>query len=469
MRRISIRWRIALWNTAAFAVVLLGFGLLVYSLLRQTHYAQVDRMLLARYREIADDDRLPGAPEERIQSWVRKLGQDADIAGVALDHQGRRIAQAEQLANSAEVTFPAEATETPQFENLSVAGWGQARRLAVRVPTPRGDFSLMLLAELTHVNEELDLVIKALLVTVPVTLLMAAGLAYLLAYKALAPVTQLRRQTDEITAERLDLRLAVPNPADELGHLALTINSMIARLERSFDEIRRFTADASHELRTPIAVIRSEAEMGLDAAEGHAEAGARFRSILEESNRLASATSQLLALSREDAGVDRTMRDIVWLRPLLDDAVESLQPLAKGKHQALTADIDCSAAVVADAERLRQVFHNLIDNAIKYTPPQGRITLTLRRRSSHAVVEVQDTGIGIPAEHLPYVFNRFYRVAKGALSEDTGAGLGLSIVHSVVTAHHGQVEVESRPGQGSTFRVTLPLAAGSQPECPASG
>jgi len=455
MKRVSIRWRMMIWNAAAFAAVLIAFGTLVYSLLRQTHYNQVDRVLAARYEELLEDDRLSASPEERFQYWVRKFGKHVEISGVVRDNNGATIAQAEQLRQFLPLDASQEPDQHPQFDSLTLPDKSHMRRLTVVVPTSAGDYTLMLLAELEHVDEELALVMNTLLVTIPVTLIVAAALAYFLACKALAPVEQLRQQAAEITAERLDRRLPVHNPSDELGMLAQTINSMIGRLEHSFDEVRRFTADASHELRTPIAVIRSEAELGVDAARDSEATQERFESILEECGRLTSVTSQLLTLSREDAGVVQPGRHLVPIAPLIDDTVESLRPLAITKQQEMAAEAGCEVEIVADPDRLQQVFHNLIDNAIKYAPEGSRIRVTLRRDGSNAIVTVEDNGPGIPPEHLSRVFDRFYRVNKN--SDPGGAGLGLSIVQSIVMSLGGRVEVESIAGKGSSFRVFLPL------------
>lgn len=458
MKTVSIRWRITLWNTAAFAVVLAGFGFLVYTLLKQTHYDQVDRGLRNRFQEIRGDQELAANPEQRFRYWVRKFGKHIEMSGEVWDKNGNVIAQAEQLAATPRLAVPSRVSSDPRFDSLALSGLGEVRRLTAEVPTDQGTFTLMLLAELEHVHEELDLVIQALLLTVPITLGIAAALAYWLAYKALAPVEELRRLTDDITAERLDRRLPIPNPGDELGHLAQTINSMIARLEHSFDEVRRFTGDASHELRTPIAVIRSEAEMGADSSRNLDEARHRFQSILEECSRLTSATSQLLTLSREDAGVNQAAREPVSLQPLIRESVESLEPLVSAKQQEIEAELNCEVLVLGDAVRLRQVFHNLIDNAIKYTPPAGKIRITLTRSDSDALITVSDNGIGIDAQHLPHVFDRFYRVNKNNTAEEGGAGLGLSIVQSIVTAFGGRVDLTSTLGEGSEFRVSLPVA-----------
>lgn len=457
MTRTTIRWRITLWNTAAFAIVLVGFGCLVYGLLREIHYDQIDRHLSSRYHEILKDKALATNPQRRFNVWVRRLGKHVEISGLVFDDQGRVVARAESLESDIPLKPSGKSVAELRFDSLWLPQLGHARRLTVAIPTDQGPHTLMLLAELEHLDEELKMVIKVLLITIPVTLGMAAALAYLLARKALAPVEQLRRLADEITAERLDRRLPIHNPADELGLLARTINSMIARLERSFDDVRRFTADASHELRTPIAVIRSEAEMGTDASHDLAEARTRFRSILEECGRLAAATNQLLTLSREDAGVDQVSREPISLKSALADAVESLRPLANSKGQELTATIEGDAVVLADPDRLRQVFHNLIENAIKYTPIGGRVTATLARDKGEAVVTIRDNGIGIAEENLPRVFDRFYRVDKSNSSDADGAGLGLSIVQSIASGLDGRVEVESRIEEGSEFRVYLPI------------
>jgi heavy metal sensor kinase len=288
----------------------------------------------------------------------------------------------------------------------------------------------------------------------------AVGGGYFLARRALAPVSLLRRRTDEITADRLDRRLPVPNPRDELGLLAGTINEMIARLERSFAEVRRFTADASHELRTPLAVIRSEAEIALGRNSVPPEQQARLGSILEECDRLARLTDQLLALAREDAGVSRQAHKRLDLAALAAGTAETMRPLAEAGGVRLHAGSTLPVWVEGDEARLRQVFFNLLDNAIKYTPGGGEVEVRVGAADGRAVATVRDTGEGIPAEHLPRVFDRFYRVDRARSRERGGTGLGLSIARSVVTAHGGSIELDSAPGRGTTARVLLPLEAG---------
>jgi len=243
--------------------------------------------------------------------------------------------------------------------------------------------------------------------------------------------------------------------------LGQTINAMIARLERSFVEIRRFTADASHELRTPISVIRTEAEVAMKNPPDAEQYQSLASSILEECDLLAKLTDQLLTLSREDAGVNALDSERLDLSHLIIEAAEVMRPLAEAKQQTLNVVAANGLWVIGDANRLRQVVYNLLENAIKYTPQGGRVTVEADRQDDAISVMVHDTGIGIGAEHLPHVFDRFYRVDKARSREEGGTGLGLSIVESIVAAHSGRVTITSTPGEGTTCTVTLPETGSS--------
>jgi heavy metal sensor kinase len=252
----------------------------------------------------------------------------------------------------------------------------------------------------------------------------------------------------------------VANAHDELGRLTQTVNAMIARLERSFTEIRRFTADASHELRTPLTVIRTEAEVALAKPLDPADYRNLLGSILEECDRLARLTDQLLTLAREDAGPARAPAEPLDLCAVVGGVVEDLRPLAEARGLQLRAEQNGPVLTHGDALRLRQVFLNVVDNAIKYTPPGGEVAVRIDRRDREAVVTVRDNGAGIPPEHLPRVFDRFYRVDKARSKAEGGTGLGLSITQSIVAAHGGRVELTSSPGQGTTCTVRLPVEPG---------
>jgi heavy metal sensor kinase len=286
--------------------------------------------------------------------------------------------------------------------------------------------------------------------------LLSAALAYWLARQALAPVDQLRRATEAVSADRLDQRLEIANVHDELGLLTRTINAMIGRLERSFAEVRRFTADASHELRTPLTALRTEVEVALGKSLSPAEHQQLLAGLLEELVRMSRLTDQLLTLSRRDAGVEQFNPVPLDLAGLAASVVEVMRPLAESRGLHLHFDERARVTVEGDEGRLRQVVVNVLDNALKYTPEGGRVAVRVDRHGRNAVLLVEDTGVGIAAEHLPHIFERFYRVDRARSRSEGGAGLGLSIARSIVAAHGGSIALTSVPGQGTVCTVTLP-------------
>lgn len=458
MSWLSIRWRLTLWNTAALAVLLIAIGSLVYALLRHAMYEQLDRVLQAQFQELEQDDRMVAEPEARLRHWIDEFYDHVGVYSVVYDAEGELLAHTEQLAAQSIPRLPADAGGLSEFasQEVPLIGW---QRIMTR-PFEAGGrrFLVMLMVPLDETNLELRQVATILWGVLPLSLLLAGAVGYLLARKALAPVEQIRRATEEITAERLDRRLDVPNPHDELGRLGQTINAMISGLERSFAEIRRFTADASHELRTPIAVIRTEAEVAMTKPPNAEEYRSLAGSILEECEHLTKLTDQLLTLSREDAGITLHESERLDLAALATDAANVMRPLAEAKRQRLSIAATDGARVAGEAARLRQVVYNLLDNAIKYTPEGGQIVVSLRKQDHQAVLQVSDTGIGIAPEHLPHVLERFYRVDKARSREEGGTGLGLSIVESITAAHGGRVQIASQPGAGTTCTVFLPLA-----------
>jgi two-component system heavy metal sensor histidine kinase CusS len=466
--RLSIRWRLTLWNALALAVGLLGFAVLVYGLLARALYQQTDRGLEAGWRLLAQDERLPEDPDGRLRHWVDEYAEHERLFCIVYGADGRVRLKTNELAAGSVPPAPRDGTDGPRFYDATVPPLGRQRVLEARLRLGDQENTVLLMTSLAEVERELGQLLAVLLLTVPVALAVSAGLGYLLARKALAPVEQLRRRTQEVTADRLDRRLPVANPADELGTLAGTINDMIGRLERSFAEVRRFTADASHELRTPLTAIRTETEVALGKPSVPAEQRQLLGSILEECDRLTRLTDQLLTLAREEAGAAAAAKE-VELAALVGGVVETLRPLAEAKGLRLHAADRGPVSVLGDGARLRQVFCNALDNAIKYTPQGGAIDVHTEARAPDAVVTIVDTGEGIAPEHLPRVFDRFYRVDKARARELGGTGLGLSIARSIVAAHGGHIELTSTPGQGTTCTVALPLARAARPSRPAHG
>jgi heavy metal sensor kinase len=450
---LSIRWRLTLWNTLALTAVLLGFSALVYGLLAHALYEQTDRQLLSEWQLLNGDERLRGRPTtERLRHWIDEFKEHQNSYCILYGADGRLVLRTAELAEDSVPPVPP-AADGLRYGSLDLPIIGHQRFLTGRLRLAEEEYTVLHLTPLQEVDHELREVFVVLVMAVPVALFFCGGCGYLLARKALRPMDQLHRLTEQITADRLDRRLPRADVNDELGRLTRTINAMIGRLQRSFEEIRRFTADASHELRTPLAAIRAETEVALGKPLTTAEHQELLGSILEECERLTRLTDQLLTLSRQDANTAGQPREPVDLAALIDKVVETMRPLAESKGLNLSNGDKGPVRVTGDEARLREVFYNLLDNAIKYTPEGGAIDVRLERQDGRAVVTVRDTGIGIPPEHLPRVFDRFYRVDKVRGRAEGGTGLGLSIAQSIVCAHGGRIELDSTPGQGTTCTV----------------
>ena len=323
----------------------------------------------------------------------------------------------------------------------------------------------------------------SMLFIAPFILLASLGGAYFIAGRALQPVDRLINEVEAITDGRsLHRRLAVEDTGDELSRLGATLNEMLSRLEASFGALRRFTADASHELKTPLTVLRADVERAMSPRYGETDQLVHLEEALQEITRMADLVDSLLTLARADEGRFDLHREPVDLAALAHEVHETA--LILGESAGLTVGMPLveEATVLGDRTRLRQLFMNLAINAIKYTPRGGRVDLTLSRRLDGVTFSVKDTGIGIAAADLPYIFDRFYRVdrvrsrrAPGAGAEERGGfGLGLAIAQYIAQAHGGTITVTSRLGRGSIFTVMLPLAedaaAARQPgETPEAG
>jgi heavy metal sensor kinase len=300
--------------------------------------------------------------------------------------------------------------------------------------------------------------VSVLVLGFPVALAVAGLGGYGVAVRALAPLETMARRAEKISAENLSDRLPVENPQDELGHLARVFNDALARLERSFEQLRRFTADASHELRTPLTAIRTVGEVGLQQDGDVWHYRDVIGSMLEEANGLTRLVDSLLTISRADSGHIQLNRTDFALLDAAREAAALMEVLAEEKAQRLTVEGDANLKICADRVIVRQAMVNIIDNAVKYSPRGGPISVRVGRHGNSAVVEVQDSGPGIPLEHREHVFERFYRVDKGRSRESGGAGLGLAIVKWAVEAHGGQVTLACGANGGCTFAMDFPMS-----------
>jgi heavy metal sensor kinase len=400
-----------------------------------------------------------GGDREAMLGWLdRRFGRHEGFDFQVTTPAGDRIFANLRLGDRRLPVPPLDATgDGALYETFTVPQAGRYRIVTRQAAGPEGKLVVQVARSLEAFDHELAELLMALLIAGPVAFVLTTGGGYFLARRALAPVERMTAAANEIDAAKFHQRLAVVNPDDELGKLAGTLNGMLDRLERSFDEMRRFTADASHELRTPLAVIRNEAEVALGQPLNDVEKQELLGNILEECQRLTWITDQLLILCRQDAGVSQLPRESVDFAELVKGVTDTMRPLAESKGQRLTTATNGAVVVQGDPVRLRHVIYNLVDNAIKYTPLRGSVNVSIAVRDSVARLVVADTGIGIPPEHLPHVFERFYRVDKARSRAEGGAGLGLSIVQSIVAAHGGSVEIASQPGSGTQCVVEIPV------------
>jgi heavy metal sensor kinase len=381
---------------------------------------------------------------------------------------GKRV-YADTMGNSEIFRTPPEPVDDPAsfvFTSMTAADGQRLRLISGSVHVGGMPLLIRVASSEEHLWHEMREYIGVLLLGFPIVLLLAAMGGYGLARRALSPIDRMTRQAQTISAERLDERLLVDNPDDELGHLARVLNAMLDRIHRAFEQLRRFTADASHELRTPLTALRSVGEVGLQPGQDPAAYREVIGSMLEEVDRLTHLIDCLLLLSRADTGQIRLNREPLSLAGLVRECCDLLEVLAEEKRQAVQIRNDASVMVSADRSILRQALMNVIDNAIKYSPEEGRIVVrTNATAANEAVVEVIDTGPGIASEHQPHVFERFYRVDRSRSREMGGVGLGLAITRWAVEAHDGRVELESAPDAGCVFRIVLPLSRGQYPPC----
>lgn len=312
-----------------------------------------------------------------------------------------------------------------------------------------------------EIDDALRSIAGTMVVISPFLVAVSVLFAYIISGRAFRPIDRIIDQVEAITDGRsLHRRLAIGAAGEELARLSATLNAFIERIETSFGALRRFTADASHELKTPLTVMRADVERAMSPTSTETEQAVALEEALQQVTRMADLVDSLLTLARADEGRFDLYREPVELAPLAREVVETARLLGEDAELTIEAWQLENAEVLGDLTRLRQLFLNLVTNAIKYTPKGGRVEILLAREEAVVRFVVKDTGIGIAAADLPYVFERFWRAdrVRSRASERGGFGLGLAISHWIAQAHGGTLEVQSRLGRGSTFTVTLPLA-----------
>lgn len=482
----SIRRRLALGYAVALILTLAGFGLLVYLELRKPSLAALDQQL-ASERDLAlnyltESHRVLGSliVESVPPSLTPTVGAGfqglrdymllADSAGNLLFTSDSAVTLAfsdlELLA--ARLTPP---PAGPMNLTLRLGNGREVRATVAPVRTAGPGIGGVLVAAPTDRNvPDAAVFLRSMLLVAPLVLVASTIVGYWLASRALRPVEGIIDELEAITDGRsLHRRLVVPLAGDEVERLAHTLNGMLERLEQSFASLRRFTADASHELKTPLMVLRAGVERTLTHPGTPTESLAVLDETLEEINRMTELVESLLTLARADEGRAPLAVERVDLRELVAEGLETAGMLGESASVTVTTrTTDHPVWVMADRRRIREMLLNLVTNAIKYTPAGGTVELVLVERSDGNAIIVKDSGIGIAQGDLPHIFERFWRadVARSRTGERAGSGLGLAITKWIAEAHGGSITVSSRSGRGTTFTVVLPrveeLAEGAE-------
>jgi len=460
MKPLSIRLKLTVWYSAVLSSTLILFGLVAFLAMRHGIESSVDDGLREQVRGISVvmSNVLPESGE-RLKNELRERSEqrgERDFAQVS-DEKGHWLFRSERMVR---LDIARVGTREPSYFNIHAKGLplrvltqefnlgGQA--YWVQVAVPMGDF-----------DEALNRFKWFLLLSSPLLLVLASVGGYWMSRYALEPVDEITRAAQEINSKNLSRRLTVRQSRDELQRLSETLNGMLARLEGAFSRITRFTADASHELRTPLALMRTTAEISLRKSRSEAEYRESLSEILGESERTSALVEKLMLLARTDAGFESLERVPLNLSGCLAGACREGHTLAEGKGPDFQEQLPKGQTrVIGDPHALHRLFLILIDNAVKYTPAEGHVAVSLTADCAFALVEVRDTGIGIGEDDLPHIFERFYRADKARSRERGGVGLGLSIARWIADAHGGSIRVRSTPGVGSVFQVRLPLDKG---------
>lgn len=454
---LPIRARLTLWHLLLSGSALVAFGLFQYYRLQDSLMASVDSNLqIASTQALANTDNENGHPAFQNTDAFAGLSSHLGTEDFAV----RIVAQNGTVLDSfgAANLVPAPGAVRAGFATLQ----GQQTKWRIysqqiTSSTGSGVAWLQAAQSLSRVDQTVAGLRTQLLFGLPVILVLLAAGGVVLADRALRPIDRITRTTQDLSAQDLSQRIDYVGPDDEVGQLARTVDGMLARLQAAFERERRFTADAAHELRTPLTALKGQLQVSLSQK----RKGEAYRQTLEamqkQVDRLIGLSDGLLFLSRADHGQVHANTATVDLSEMIEILFQQTSALAESKELRLTASVEPALLVSGDQDLLIRLVFNLLDNALKYTPAGGHVSLALRRDKDQALVEVSDTGRGIPAVHLPHLFERFYRVDEDRSTRSGGTGLGLSMASEITQLHHGTISVVSAIGTGSTFTVRLPL------------
>ena len=477
----SVRSRLTLWYAGVLTCTLLLLSLAIYWIVKRSVMARTDAglaelsdsFLATLDAELSDAPAAEGVVPAAQQSMIEHqypghafavltargqlLVSSGDLSDAGMDG-GRRDSRPVISPQILETCRAALGAGSGRPFRSFPGRHGGTRCYARTFTAGESSYELVILASLYPESELLERLRIAMGWLVPLTVVLASGGGYFLARRNLAPVVDMTVRADQIGESTLHDRLLVENPDDELGRLATTFNRLLDRLDLAFERQRRFIADASHELRTPLAILQGESEVALSRSGRTPEEYRESLAILHhEARRLARIVDDMLTLSRADAGQFPVNPRELYLDELVAECTQSVRTLSAAKSIALSVESSGELPVVADESLLSRMLLNLLDNAIKYTPAGGKVTVATRHGAAGPEITVSDNGPGISQELQPRIFERFFRADQARTRGNSdGAGLGLSIAKWIAEAHHGSLELTRSSPEGTVFTVRLP-------------
>lgn len=449
----TIRARLTLWYIALLALTVLVFSFFLYYELQVILSDQIDAGIqVAASQLMVDVDDTVNPP------ILRPMSDDAAAHILQSSFASRMVTSAGTVV--ADVgSFPAIPFSPPEqagFNNLEIDGvpW---RIYSQQVETNNRQFDVWLQVgqSLNVINDTQQILFQLILIGLPIVLITTAFGGMFMASRALNPVDTITRTVKDIHATDMSKRITYQGPTDELSRLTETLNSMLDRLQIAFDTERRFTADASHELRTPLTAIKGHVSVTLTRERQTAEYVETLHRIQTETDRLIRVANDLLFLARLDASAMQYGTETVILSDLLGAIIDQMQVLADEKKILLKTEIPTDISIQGMTDHLIRLYLNILDNAIKYTLKGGEVSLKVEVDDHIVKTTISDTGRGIAPDHLPFLFERFYRAGRDQQSQ-SGSGLGLPIAHQIVRAHNGSIQIDSKPEQGTTVIICLP-------------
>ena len=461
----SIRSKLTAWYVLLLGIILVLFSILLFFFLSKRLNESVDSSLTLSARIVARSTQISNSrtPFPGLDLFFDQfMGFGRDKSYKIYDGSGNIGSLSKNFDGSqfplSEIAYSAALKGGTSYETFIISDNHPIR--VITMPVIRNGK----LANLVQVGTSKKVVVDTLKnlaiilwTAVPAVLLLTALIGRFIARRALKPVAKITQTAKDIgSGANLSQRIPVPEVKDEIGELALTFNSMMDRLESSFSQMRQFSSDASHELRTPLTVLKGQSELTLGKERKPKEYQEVISSNLEEIQYMSKVLEDLFMLSKSDENQIALDYESVDLKLLIEEICKHAQIIASEKNiKIITAYIE-KIQVYGDPVRLRQMIWNVIVNGIKYTQPDGEVTISLQEKKDIALITIQDNGIGISNSDLPLIFNRFYRVDKARSREEGGTGLGLSICKFIVDAHKGSIDIESTLGEGTKFKIKLP-------------